>query len=84
MALLLGLLAVSVNAVMYYSWLAFRVLASDSPQIWRVKDFLGDYVADGLAIAGLVGAIAGNGTPRLLLAFAAVMGWLLWIRLGVL
>lgn len=83
-ALFLGMLCASANACAYFIWqpLAHQFLMSHTPQ-WRIFDLSGD-VGIGLILGALIGALAGIGKPRLPLTICAVLGFLLWLPIGVL
>jgi hypothetical protein len=83
-ALLIGLAAVTANAVMFYAWVAYRAIAGPSPDDWRTFNFLGNNIATCLVFAGLAGAVVGKGRGRLLTAVAAVTGLLLWVPIAIL
>jgi len=82
-ALLLGLLAASVNTSMYFIWLVGRVLSRGAPVIWRLKDICGD-IGIFLVVAALLGAIAGKGASRIPLALCTLTGFFLWVPVGIL
>jgi hypothetical protein len=82
--LLIGLGAVSANALMYYAWLIYSSIPRSSDVAWELKSTLGNNVAVPLVMLALAGAIAGRGAARVLLAFSAVLGFFLWIGMGVL
>ena len=83
-ALLLGLVAVTANGVMFYSWIGYRGIVGEWSDAWRVNDFLGNDIAVYLVLAGLVGAVVGQGRERTLVALLATMGFLLWIPVPLL
>lgn len=80
----IGLLAASANATMYYAWLTYKIIHGWTPRVSRVDDLLGDRAAEYLAIVALAGAMVGKGAGRLLLLFLAIIGFLLWIKIGIL
>ena len=81
---LTSLMAVSVNALVYYAWLAHSILASGSDSSSVLKNTLGTYIAVPLTILALGGAIVGKGTARVLLLFSALTGFFFWVGVGIL
>jgi hypothetical protein len=75
---------VSANSLLYYSFLVYGTFAGNSNVALQRKNMLGNNIAIPLVIVGLIGAIVGKGAGRNLLAFAVVLGFLLWIGVGVL
>lgn len=56
--LLIGLSAVSANAILYYAWFAYSMMASNSDAPSELKNTLGTYIAIPLVMTALAGAIA--------------------------
>ena len=82
-ALLSALAAGSANALLFYSWLVYQLIAGGSERAWRVQSILGD-VAVYLVLAGLLGGIVGKGRGRILTLLLAIMGFLLWVPIAIL
>jgi hypothetical protein len=82
--LLIGLFASSANVLIFYVWLAYRLLAGSSPMVWQVRSLLGGSLALPIAVVALLGGITGQGTARIPLAVSALTGFLLWIGVGIL
>jgi hypothetical protein len=82
--LLVGLSASSANVLVFYGWLAYRLVAGGSPMVWQVRSLLGGSLALPIALVALLGSISGQGTARIPLAVSALTGFLLWIGLGIL
>jgi hypothetical protein len=81
--LLLSLAAGSANALIFYAWLAYRLLSGASPQVWKVQAILSN-VAGYLILAGLIGASIGKGQGRVLTMVIAIMGLMLWVPVAIL
>ncbi len=81
--LLLSLVAGSANALTFYAWVVYRLLAGASPQVWKVQAILSN-IAGFLILVGLIGAIIGNGHGRVLTMVIAIMGLLLWVPIPIL
>jgi hypothetical protein len=81
--LFLGLLGASVNVTMYYSWLTYRLVAGDTPPVWKLQETLSNISDYPLSLAA-AGAFLGREDARTPLAFCAFLGWMLWWRYGVL
>lgn len=81
--LLVGLVSVSINTMMYYTWFAFRLALHGAPIVWTAKEICAS-LALFLVPAALGGAILGKGKSRIPLAFCAVLGFILWVPIGVL
>lgn len=81
--LLVGLACASINALIYFSWLAGRLLFNNNPMVWQTKDICGDVGIPLVAIA-LLAAILGKGVSRVPLAISALLGFILWIPVGIL
>ena len=84
-AFVIGLIAVSANAAIYYGWLGYRLLSGGSEFAWTIKGALADYVTIYLAALGLVLALIGQGVirSRVFVALSAVLEVLLWSNIGV-
>jgi hypothetical protein len=78
-----GLVAVTANGGMFYSWVAYRGIVGEWSDAWKVNYFLGNDIAVYLVLAGLVGAVVGKG-KRILVALLATMGFLLWVPVPIL
>jgi hypothetical protein len=83
-ALLAALIAVSINAAIYYCWLAYRLLAGGSDLTWSMRGFLADNVTVYLAGVSILLAAIGKGSPRILVVTAALCELVLWSNFGVL
>jgi len=81
--LLVGLVATTVNVLLYYGWLICRVVLGATPEVWQLKDLLSEPGMDA-AIVAFAAAALGKGCARSLLALSAVTGFLLWVSYGVL
>jgi hypothetical protein len=81
---LVGLVAASVNVLLFYSWVAYRLIAGVTEDVWAVKATLGDRVALYLLVAAIIGILVGRGPARLLTAIGATMGYLLWVPIAIL
>ncbi len=80
--ILVGLLAASANAAMYYAWLIYRLATGSTPLVWRIRDGFGN-IGDYLVLLAIAGAIAGEGYSRIPVAACAVLGFMNWVRFGV-
>jgi hypothetical protein len=81
--LLIGLCAASLNGLMYFSWLAFRLTAGGTAMVWQIKGACTG-VGVFLVVLALISAVFGKGGSRELLALGAVLGLLLWVPVAVL
>ena len=80
--LLAGLLAGSMNVAMFYGFVTYRLCTTLTPKAWATTGLCGD-VGGYLSLVVLGGAIFGQGVPRIPLAVCAVLGYVLWVPLGV-
>jgi hypothetical protein len=83
LTLLSGLIAVSVDAAILYSWATCQAI-SDQPVVAARIRGLGMALTDYLLLTAILGAIVGVGRGRVLLVVAAVMEFVLWIPLAIL
>jgi hypothetical protein len=74
-----GLVAVSLNAVVFYAWVLYASGHHYSDASWQLGELLGNHLALPLVALAVVGTVAGVGGARLPLACSALMGLLLWI-----
>jgi len=81
--LLVALSLVTLDALLFYAWLVWRLAAGESEQVFAVKGFLADYVTIYMAVAALVPATLGKGTARLCTVAAALFEILLWSNIGI-
>jgi len=81
--LLGGLIATTVNVLMFYGWFVYRLVVGAAPEVWRLKDQLGD-IGLVAATAALVAAAVGKGSGRWSLALSGVAGFLFWPSYGFL
>jgi hypothetical protein len=81
--LLAGLIAGSVNVVMAWSWLIYRLGAGPRPEVWKLKDTCGD-AGIYLILVAMATATFGHGNGRVALLSCAVLGFLMWSNIGVL
>jgi hypothetical protein len=79
----LGLLTVSANALLYYSWVSYRIVAGSTLQVWSVKDSLGN-LSVYLVLLTLAGAIVGKGSSRIPIAICAILGFINWVPIAIL
>jgi hypothetical protein len=80
---LMGLLAASINALIYYSWLFYRLAIGSNPLVWRLKD-IGCNLGASMALLALAGAIFGKGAARIPVALCALLGLMNWIPVAIL
>src|SRR5262245_187136 len=80
----IGLLASSGYVLIFYVWLAYRLVAGSSPMVWQVRSLLGGSLALPTAVVVLLGGISGQGAARIPLAVSALTGFLLWIGVRIL
>jgi hypothetical protein len=80
---LMGLLTASINALIYYSWLFYRLAIGSNPLVWRLKD-IGGNLGVSLALLALAGAIFGKGAARIPIALCALLGLMNWIPVAIL
>ena len=83
MTLFAGLIATSINALLLYSWIAFRLIAGESPSVWEMRTDAGNFGTP-LIYISLASAIAGKGRARLPVAISALIGFLFWIPIVIL
>ena len=81
--LLGGLIATTVNVLMFYGWFVYRLVVGAAPDVWRLKDQLGD-IGLVAATAAFVAALVGKGSGRWSLALSGVAGFLFWPSYGFL
>jgi hypothetical protein len=81
---LIGLVAASLNLLLFYSWVAYRLIAGATDDVWAVKAAIGNGLAVYLVVAAFVGALVGKGPGRLLTAVGATMAYLLWAPIAIL
>lgn len=82
---LVGLVAVSADAIIYYAWLAYRIIGGSSDLVWKIKDVLADNMTIYLALGALAFAILGKATTRarLCVAASAALQVVLWSNVGI-
>jgi hypothetical protein len=68
---------------MYYIWLTYRLVSKGTPLVWKVQAVCGD-IAVYLILVALIGATLGKGASRILVAVCALLGFLLWVPVGIL
>ena len=79
----IGLIAVLLNALLFTGWFLYR-LRSDGPEVWRAHDICAD-VGIALCPLAFIGATSGyKGRASIALSISAVLGFMLWIPIGVL
>ena len=83
-AVLVGAIAISVNAVLYYSWTAYAFTLTHMEDAADFRNKLGNNVGLPLFLLALAAATFGKGSARMLLAASAVSGMLVWIPAGFL
>ena len=76
--LLLGLLAASANALVFFSMMAFAAVAKAPPPGWN---FIGGNLGPYLSLASAGAAIPGRGAARVSLAVSGFLGFLLWVSI---
>jgi Mn2+/Fe2+ NRAMP family transporter len=83
-AFLVGLLAASLNAVLFAGWAVWLHFHYNS-ESWRVQNVCGN-VGGVLCLTAFVGATAGEGDyrARVLVSVSAAMGFMLWVPIGIL
>ena len=77
-----GLLAAS-NALGYYSWLSYRLLAGSTPRVWALKEAFGN-LCIWLVLLALAGAVVGKGSSRIPIAVCAILGFINWVPVAIL
>jgi hypothetical protein len=80
-----GLVAASLNIMIFWSYLLWLHFHQADPSWWKARDLFED-IADFLVGYAFVTAIFGSGRGRVFLAIAAATGYLLWVtgHIGVL
>ena len=73
-----GLVATSANAFLLYCWIAFRLVAGDSPIVWEMRTDAGNF-GELLVLIALIAAVTGKGRARLPVAISALAGSLFWV-----
>jgi ABC-type uncharacterized transport system permease subunit len=84
-ALLLALLASSTNALIYSGYLAYWSRHQLDTQLWKTQKTCGD-IATYLCLTAFIGAVAGEGQTRtrVLISVSAVLGFMVWVPIGIL
>jgi len=82
---LVGLVAVSVDAAIYYGWLIYRVIVGGTDLAFKIRAVLADNVTIYLAIGALALAILGKGgtRTRVLVGVSALLEIVLWSDFGI-
>jgi hypothetical protein len=75
--LLTGILAGSINVLVFYSLLLHRLAAKDTPGVWKIEEVCG-VVGMSLALVALGGGFFGEGVARIPLLLCAVLGLCMW------
>jgi uncharacterized membrane protein len=97
-AVLVGLIASSLNTVVFYAWIVWwNVLERQASaeyakgrdfasvdSIGIVRDTLGNYIALPLVCIALISAIPGKGRTRAVVAASAITGFLMWVPVAFL
>jgi len=79
-ALATAMTAASLNLLVFYGWLLFRVTADQfDERIGASYDFWGNWIGLPLILIGLTGAAVGKGRGRFLTTILALIGFMLWV-----
>lgn len=81
--LLVGMVAASSNAVMFYSYLVYSKTVEGADPDGAIMSMLGNYIGILLLVVALIGVVFGKGRSRSVLGFSIFMGLLVWLRPGV-
>jgi len=81
---LVGAIAVSLNAALLYTFAAYAFSVPHMEDGSELRNTLGNDVAIPLFVLALTAAAIGKGRARILLAITAVSGMLTWIPAGFL
>jgi len=81
--LFVGLLFASANTALYLIWLTFRLVDKNAPLVWKTHGICGD-IALFLIPFALLGATFGKGNARIPVAVCALLGFFLWVPVGIL
>ena len=82
-ALFVGLVAASLNALVFLGWLLCR-LSSNHSSVWRFHEIYANAGVVFCVVAFSGAAIASQGRASVALSISAVLGFLLWVPFGVL
>jgi len=77
-----GLIASSLNFVLFAGW-AVWLHFHYNPEAWRVQNLCGN-IATYLCLAGFLASLLGKGRSRTSLGASAVLGFMLWVPIGIL
>jgi hypothetical protein len=82
-ATLVALLSASINGVIYYTWLLYRLAIGSNAAVWKMKAGLAD-IGTWLVVLAFTGAMVGKGGSRIPIAICAVLGFVNWVPLAIL
>ena len=78
----LGLAATSLNVALFASW-AVWLHFHYKPEAWKAESICGN-IATYLCLAAFLASLLGKGRSRTSLAASAVLGFMLWVPIGIL
>ena len=79
---LFGLIATSLNVASFAGW-AVRLHFHYNPEAWKVQNVCGN-IATYLCLAAFLASLLGKGRSRTSLGASAVLGFMLWVPIGIL
>jgi hypothetical protein len=79
---LFGLIATSLNVAWFAGW-AVWLHFHYNPEAWKVQNVCGN-IATYLCLAAFLASLLGKGRSRTSLGASAVLGFMLWVPIGIL
>ena len=79
---LFGLIATSLNVALFAGW-AVWLHFHYNPEAWKVQNVCGN-IATYLCLAAFLASLLGKGRSRTSLGASAVLGFMLWVPIGIL
>jgi len=79
---LFGLIATSLNVALFAGW-AVWLHFHYNPEAWKAKNVCGN-IATHLCLAAFLASLLGKGRSRTSLGASAVLGFMLWVPIGIL
>jgi len=80
----IGLLCVSLNALVYYVWFIYFNAVDKSQKIVNLKGVFADNIGFYCVLIGIICALFGRGAVRVVVALCAVLEILLLMNVGIL
>jgi len=80
----IALIGSSINASVFYGWIAYGVVVGRSSNVIMFKEVFGTYVGFYVALLVIAGALCASGWMRIAMFLCGVLEIVHWINFGVL